>query len=72
MCPKFGHFTLIVYIYVATNTLLMLICQPRLQIANEIPIGLNYYYVSVKKNAESQSPERFPSKDKYRDQSTKL
>jgi len=58
------------YIYVATNTLLMLICQPRLQIANEIPIGLNYYY--VKKNAESQSPERFPSKDKSRDQSTKL
>ena len=50
----------------------MLICQPRLQIANEIPIGLSYYYVSVKKNAESQSPERFPSKDKYRDQSTKL
>ena len=31
--------------YVATNTLLMLICQPRLQIAIEISIGLNYYYV---------------------------
>jgi hypothetical protein len=59
--------------YVATNTLLMLICQPRLQIAIEIPIGLNYYYVlSFKKNAESQRPERFPGKDKTRDQSTKL